>query len=289
MARRIGSVVLFCLLTFLVTLLAQSIWTGLLVANLKTTPSFPWSVPVMAVLLWAMWRYAGGAWWPAGTWEARARYRRANPVPPDKLMRAMVAGLSGLGALIALWLVLGHLVHIPGNPAANYAGYPLITVVAVVAMASIVGAVIEEVGLRGYMLTRLERAVSGWLAVVIVAIVIAPGHGATQGFAAVTLAWYLLSDLLLGSLSLLTRSILPGIAVHAVGLLAFFAVVWPTDHLRQPAALGAQGPDFWIEVAIVAVLSVAAIVTLRTLAVRAPSGPAYQQSNADQQMSFRSR
>jgi membrane protease YdiL (CAAX protease family) len=270
MARRIGSVVLFCLLTFVATLLAQSVWAGLLVANLKTTPGVPWSVAVMAVVLWAMWRYAGGAWWPASTREARARYRRANSVPPDLFLRAMVAGLCGLGALVGLWLALGHLVHVPGNPAANYAGHPIFTVVVVVAMSSVVGAVIEEAGVRGYMLTRLERSVSGWLAVVIVAVVIAPGHGATQGFAAVTAGWYLLSDLLLGSLSLLTRSILPGIVVHAVGLLAFLAVVWPTDHLRQPAALGAQGAEFWIEVAIVAVFAVATILALRTLAARAP-------------------
>ena len=217
-ARRVGSVAVFCLVAFLATLVSQSVWTGLLVANLKTSPGIPWSVAVMAVLLWAMWRYAGGAWWPNSTRQSRAWYRRANPVASDLFLRAMLAGLLSLGALISLWLALGHLVHIPGNPAANYAGYSLLTVVAVIVMASLVGAVTEEVGLRGYMLTRLERSVGGWLAVAIVALAISPGHGATQGFAVVTLAWYLLSDLLLGALSLLTRSILPSIAVHAVGL-----------------------------------------------------------------------
>lgn len=269
LARHVGSVVLFCLVAFLATLVSQSVWTGLLVANLKVSPGIPWSVAVMAVLLWAMWRYAGGAWWPSSTRHVRARYRRANPVAPDLFLRAMLTGLLGLGALISLWLVLGHLVHIPGNPAANFAGYSLLTVVAVIAMASLVGAVTEEVGLRGYMLTRLERSVGGWLAVAIVALVISPGHGATQGFALVTLAWYLLSDLLLGTLSLLTRSILPSIAVHAVGLLAFFSLVWPTDHLRHPAPLGSQGMEFWIEVVVFGILVVAGLATLRRLAARA--------------------
>jgi len=270
LALRVGSVVLFCSVAFLAILVSQSVWTGLLVANLKTSPGIPWSVAVMAVLLWAMWRYAGGAWWPSSTRQSRARYRRANPVARELFLRALMAGLLSLGALIALWLVLGHLVHVPGNPAANYAGYSLLTVVAVIVMASLVGAVTEEVGLRGYMLTRVERSVGGWLAVAIVALAISPGHGATQGFAVVTLAWYLLSDLLLGTLSLLTRSILPSIAVHAVGLLAFFSLVWPTDRLRHPAPLGAQGLEFWIEVVVCGILVVAGLAALRSLAARAP-------------------
>jgi len=269
-ARRVGSVVVFCLVAFLATLVSQSVWTGLLVANLKTSPGIPWSVAVMAVLLWAMWRYAGGAWWPSSTRQSRARYRRANPVARDLFLGAMLAGLLSLGALISLWLALGHLVHLPGNPASNYAGYSLLTVVAVIVMASLVGAVTEEVGLRGYMLTRLERSVGGWLAVAIVALAISPGHGATQGFAVVTLAWYLLSDLLLGALSLLSRSILPGIAVHAVGLLAFFSLVWPTDRLRHPAPLGSQGLEFWIEVVVFGILVLAGLAALRSLAARAP-------------------
>jgi len=273
-ARRVGSVVLFCLVAFLATLASQSVWTGLLVANLKTSPAIPWSVAVMAVLLWTMWRYAGGAWWPSSTRQSRARYRRANPVSRDLFLRAMLAGLLSLAALIALWLVLGHLVHLPGNPAANYAGYSLLTIIAVIGMASLVGAVTEEVGLRGYMLTRLQRSVGGWLAVAIVALAISPGHGATQGFAVVTLAWYLLSDLLLGALSLLTRSILPSIAVHAVGLLAFFSLVWPTDSLRHPAPLGSQGLEFWIEVVAFGILAVAALAALQSLAARAPKGGA---------------
>jgi membrane protease YdiL (CAAX protease family) len=273
MMRRIGSVVLFSFAAFVVTLAAQSVWTGLLVANLNVSPKIPWAVAVMAVLLWGMWRYAGGAWWPRSTQQARARYRRANRVPIGVLSWAMLVGLLGLGALVALWVVLGHLVPVPGNPAANYGGYPIVTVVSVIVMASLVGAVTEEVGLRGYMLTRLERTLGGWLAVIVIAAVIAPGHGATQGFAAVTFAWYLLSDLFLGSLSLLTRSILPGVAVHALGLLAFFFVVWPSDSLRHPAPLGQQSPEFWIETALCGVLTLAAITAFRSLIARTQTAP----------------
>lgn len=265
----------FCLVALLATLVAQAVWTGLLVANLKLSPQLPWAVALMALILWSAWKYLGGAWWPASTQRARVHYRRANAVPLPLLGRAMAAGLLGLGGLIALWLVLVQLVKVPGNPAANFAGYSPLTVVAVVAMAGLVGAVSEEVGLRGYMLTRLEAAVGGWPAVVIVAVAISPGHGLTQGLVWPTLAWYFLADLLFGALALLTRSILPGVAVHAIGLLAFFSVVWPTDRYRHVATLGRQPALFWIELVVCILLAAASLVVLRQLAGMSKTPPAH--------------
>ena len=42
------------------TLLVGGVWTGLLVANLKTGIDVPWSVAVMAVLVTLAWLYLGG-------------------------------------------------------------------------------------------------------------------------------------------------------------------------------------------------------------------------------------
>ena len=185
----------------------------------------------------------------------------------------MAAGLLALGGLIALWLVLVQLVKVPGNPAANYANYSPLTVVAVLVMASLVGAVTEEVGLRGYMLTRLEASVGGWLAVVIVAVVISPGHGSTQGFVWPTLLWYFFADLTFGALSLLTRSILPGIAVHAIGLLTFFSVIWPTDRYRHVASLSQQPAAFWIELVVCFLLVGLSLLAFRQLATISKTAP----------------
>ena len=267
--RRIGSLVGFCVLALLATLVAQLVWTGLLATNLKASPGIPWAVAVMAAFLWAIWQYAGGAWWPPSSQEARRRYRRANPVPRPVFQLAIIAGLFALGGLIALWLVLVQLVKIPGNPGANFANYSLFTIVTVVLMASVVGAITEELGLRGYMLTRLEAAVGGWPAVVIVAVVISPGHGITQGFVLPTLLWYFVADVTFGALSYVTRSILPGIVIHAVGLIAFFAVIWPTDKYRHVASLGQQPFTFWIELGLFLVLTAVSLIAFRRLAVMA--------------------
>jgi membrane protease YdiL (CAAX protease family) len=266
MLRRAVSLVAFCFVALSATLISQLVWSGILATNLKLSPGIPWSVAVMALLLWTIWQYFGGAWWPASTRQQRRRYRRAEPVPARTFASATAAGLLALGALIALWLIIGQVVKVPGNRSADFANYSPVTVVSVIAMASLVGAVTEELGLRGYMLTRLETQVSGWGAVVIVALVVAPGHGMTQGFAVPTLLWYFVVDVMLGSLALLTGSILPGILVHLVGLLAFFSVIWPTDRYRHPASLGQQGQAFWIEVLACIALATFSLLVFRRLA-----------------------
>lgn len=266
MPRRLGSLIGFCLAALFATLASQLVWTGLLGTNLQISPAVPWSVVLMAVLLWAIWRYAGGAWWPAGTSQARRRYRRAEAIPGATFGWAVVAGLLALGSLIALWTVIVQLTKVPGNPTASFGRYPLLTVVSVIVMASVVGAVTEEVGLRGYMLTRLQSSVGGWVAVVIVALVIAPGHGMTQGFSWPTLLWYFVADIMFGTLAVLTGSIRPGIIIHAVGLLAFFSVIWPSDRFRHPASLGQQDQVFWIELAATVVLAILSLLAFRRLA-----------------------
>ena len=73
-ANRTLKVVGFGLLAFAITILAGGIWSGLVVANLQSSPAVPWSVPVMALLLWLAWSYLGGKGWP------RIRSRMWSPM-----------------------------------------------------------------------------------------------------------------------------------------------------------------------------------------------------------------
>jgi len=54
-----------------------------------------------------------------------------------------------------------------------------------------------------------------------------------------TLVFYLFVDLMLGVMVNLTKSIRPGILVHAIGLLTFFTLVWPNDAARRLIGNGA--------------------------------------------------
>lgn len=132
---------------------------------------------------------------------------------------------------------------------------------------SILGAVIEEAGFRGYLRTRLSKSMSTTVAIVVIALVISPAHGLTQGFMIPVLGWYFMTDVVFGALSWLSTSIVPGIMVHAVGLFAFLAFIWPTDRLRQQSSLPTIDPVFWIELGLFAILALLSVIAFYNLAV----------------------
>jgi membrane protease YdiL (CAAX protease family) len=212
----------------------------------------------MAVLLWLLWLYLGGRGWPARTAAARRHYLRANSLTGSVWAWSLLAGALSIVALTGLWIVLFQLVPMSGNRLPDYSQFPLFTVGLVLAMASIVNAVAEEAGLRGYLQGMLEADVGGPAAVLITALVIAPGHGLTQGFALPTFVFYLFADVMFGTLAYLTQSIRPGIVVHAAGIFVFFVFIWPHDATRGDAWL-------YIHIAQVLAFGAAAILVFHRL------------------------
>jgi membrane protease YdiL (CAAX protease family) len=248
------------------TTVAQGLWTAQLVANLRTTPAVPWSVVTMAVLLWILWQYAGGRWWPEKTAGARRLFLRANRVDSRVLAMALLAGSCSLVALTGIWIVLFQTGLMRGNPLPDFSLYPVLTTAAVLVMASLVGAFIEEAGFRGYLQVALEREYPAPLAIALAAVALAPGHGLTQGFAWPTIVFYFMVDVMLGVTAYLCRSVWPGVAVHAAGLLIFFAIVWPFDSQRPLLANGTMDWWFWLHVAQATLFAVLAVLAFRRLA-----------------------
>lgn len=250
----------------LVALVPGAVWSALLVANLALSPAIPWAVAVMALLLWLLWQYLGGRWGPATTAETRRAALRARRVPRGVFSWALLAGLLSIASLAGLWIVLFQLAGLPSRALPNYSTYPFFTVGLVLVMASLVSSLPEEAGIRGYFQGALERRVGAVAAILIPALVIAPGHASTQGFVWPTLVFYLCTDVMLGVMAYLTGSIVPGIVVHSLGLLVFFTLVWPGDTIRQLVGSGSAGLWLWIHVAQVVVFAALAILTFVRLA-----------------------
>jgi membrane protease YdiL (CAAX protease family) len=258
---------LWCgVLAFVLTTFVSAVWSVLLVTNLQESPEIPWAVAVMALLLWIMWQYAGGRWWPGKTSDARRLYLRARRVSRRVFVWALVAGALSLVALTGVWIVLFQTGLMRGNALPAYSRYPMLTVAPVLVMASLVGAFVEEAGFRGYVQVMLEREFSAPVAIAIAVLAIAPGHGLTQGFAWPTLLFYFLVDAMLGVIAYLCKSVWPGVVVHAVGLLVFFTLVWPFDSKRLLGGQSVTDIWFWIHVAQAASCSVLATMALRRLA-----------------------
>lgn len=247
-------------------MLAGGVWSGLLVANLQTSPTIPWAVAIMALLLWLMWQYLGGRWWPHSTSEVRRRCLRARPVAGPVFAWALVAGGLSIVSLTGFWIVLLSLVKVHGNPLPDFSQYPVLTVVLVIGMASLVAATAEEAGFRGYLQGTLEQKVGGPLAILIGALVMEPGHGATQGFAWPTMLFYFLVDVMFGTTAYLTNSTLPSLLIHTIGLIVFFSLIWPNDPARQLIESRAADPWFWIHVAQTIIFGVLAILGFYQLA-----------------------
>jgi hypothetical protein len=96
----------------------------------------------------------------------------------------------------------------------------------------------------------------------------------TQGFLFPKLFVYFLAGVAIGVPAYLTKSILPGIAVHIIADLTFFTLIWPHDTTRRLVVEGGADAWFWIHVAqavIFTALAVAAFSRLK-LATRNP-GP----------------
>jgi membrane protease YdiL (CAAX protease family) len=248
------------------TALASGIWAGLLSTNLSHSPGLPWSSIVMAVILWALWGYLNGRWGPARTRDARRMYLRAGRLPRRVYSWALIAGLLWVVFLAGFWIVLDQLASVPGNKLPDFSTLPVLTVVATLVVACASGAISEEAGFRGYFQGSLERAGLGAVAILLTALLMAPIHALTQGFVWPTLVFYLLVDGMLGALAYFTKSILPGIVVHAVGLFTFLGLIWPGDKNRSPISEGGADFWFWIHVAQAIVFGALSLYALKRLA-----------------------
>jgi membrane protease YdiL (CAAX protease family) len=269
----------------LIALLAAVVWTALIVANTKTTRNMPWSVPVMALVLWAMWRYWGGAGWPRSTSETRRAYRRANPVSAQALLWSLIAGVLGIVALAGSWIVFFNLFEMRPNAIPDTSTYPALLVYPMMVMGSLVSPLSEEAGFRGYSQLMLERDFRPAAAAVIASVFFAIGH-LNHGFYWPKQLIYFLVGVTFAAIVTLTNSILASIPVHIIGDLVFFLFVWPHDATRR--LVREQGTDgwFWIHVAQAIVFTILAVLAFKRLGKvgrtksRAESGTAWGTANA---------
>lgn len=176
LAERIFKLLGIGLLALAITLFAGAIWTALLLTNLRTSPVIPWSVPLMAILLWVFWSYLGGRGWPLSTSETRRRYLRANRTSRRTFVWALTAGFLSVAALAGYWIVSFQLVKMPPNAIPDTSTYPRMTVALMILMASMVAPLMEEASIRGYLQVALEREFRGPIAVIISSAVFALAH-----------------------------------------------------------------------------------------------------------------
>jgi len=262
---RIGLVAWSAILAFLILAFGQGVWGALLFASLRGGPAIPYAVAAMSVILPLMCAYLNGQGWPQRTSETRRRYLRANRVSGQAWTWAMLAGVLSIVALAGCWIVLFQLVQMPANALPDLSNYSKLDVVLAVVMGSLVSSVTEESAFRGYCQTILEREFRGGIAVIISSVLFMLAH-VTQGVLWPKLLVYFLAGATFGAMAYLTGSILPGLTVHLIGDLTFFALIWPQDAQRQLVWKSGADRWFWLHALQAIVFTVLAVVAFRRLA-----------------------
>jgi membrane protease YdiL (CAAX protease family) len=232
----------------------------------------------MAAVLWLLWQYLGGRWWPRGTSAQRRALLRWWPVPGSALRWALLAGALSLVALVGLWIVLVELTHVGGNPTIPGAKTtPALTLTLALVMGSLVSSLTEEFAFRGYAQVTLEQVFGGVAAVAISSLFFTLYHGPTQGFAWSKLLFYFLVGAAFGTIAFLTKSTLPAWPAHLAGDLMFFFLVWPNDAARRFVWREGADASFWLYTAgalAFTALAVLAFLQLSRATRGQPAAPA---------------
>lgn len=268
--RRLFTFLVFGMLALFISTLAGGVWTALMLANIRTTPLFPWAVLVMAVFLWLAWLYLGGKGWPQKTAAARRRYLRAKPVSAKVYFWTFLTGVLAIISLAGLWIVLYQVIKMPPNVLPEYSRYPVFTVSAFILMGSLVSPLMEEAGFRGYLQVALEGDFPISVALLLSSLFFAMAH-LNHGVLAPKLLVYFLVGVTFSTLAWLADSILPVIPVHIMGDLTFFILIWPHDKARPLFSAGGAGMWFWLHCAQTVLFAALAALAMRRLARLVPS------------------
>jgi membrane protease YdiL (CAAX protease family) len=266
----------------MLVLLAGTIPRNILfAANLRYFPSVPWAVPLTAVYLWFFWRYLGGAGPPDSTADARRVSLRAKSVSGRVWAWSLLAGGLGIVALVLALRVANRMVALPEQQLPGFGRASKFTVVSLLLAAAPVAGIVEEAAFRGYMQGPIERRAGLPVAILITGTMFAVAH---LDFTPILWPYYVAVAAIYGTVTHLTKSILPAVVLHTAGNLYSNMDLWLHGQAEWQASVGTgaliwtAGADapFWIvgiSLLVVAAAMVWAYLQLAR-AVRESSPPA---------------
>lgn len=209
------SVILRAVLIGMLVMIAGTIPRNFIfAANLRLYPAVPWAVPLTALYLWFFWRYLRGEGPPKSTAETRRASLRAKRVSGEVGAWALFAGALGIVALVFALRVANRLTVLPQQRLPNLAHLPQFTVLSLLLMAAPVAGIIEEAAFRGYMQRPIEQRYGLVVAILITGTMFAVAH---LDFTLILWPYYLAVSAIYGTVTYLTKSILPAVVLHTGG------------------------------------------------------------------------
>lgn len=207
------------LLGFLILIVGGSLSGALMVTNLKLAPTFPLFFPATVLWLWLFWLYVRGYGWPRSTSDRRRDLLRARMLSLRSWGWALVAGGLALAAVMGIAFMTYRFAALPDaayQAPFEVASFPPWTLVAIFAAVALTAAVVEEAAFRGYMLSGIQRWLGWSVGISLVTILFYFAHLSHAYATLAFVPFFLAHGLVFGLLVLYTRSIVPGIVLHAV-------------------------------------------------------------------------
>lgn len=219
---RVGKTVAVALVMGLaIQLIGTLAWVALIRLNVRAYPDAPWAAATTACWLGLMLVWLSGHGWPRSTSAFRRSHLRLWQPQPGAWSGESLATILGLGCalvgLSVLYVVIGA-----SRPPVDVSAYPTTAIrFSALLMSPTVAGVVEEMAFRGYMQRHLER-IGPTFAILVTSAVFTLLH-ASQGLTyLLTFApGIFLASAVYGHLALKSGSILPGMALHFAGDLAF--------------------------------------------------------------------
>ncbi len=202
---------------FIILEIVTRLWSVIALTNIKLTPDIPWSFPLMAIVLFLVWKYLDGQWIPKSTQRIRHLWMRANSLTSKKrkwgwisaiFLGGTILGLIMLGVRI-MDVLSGQIIQIE-----RIMGYSTWTVVSLIIMTSLVAGIIEEVAFRGYMQKPIELRHGPKKAILVVALFFTLLHLPNITITPHLIPIFFIGSIGWGVLAYLTNSIIPGIVIH---------------------------------------------------------------------------
>jgi membrane protease YdiL (CAAX protease family) len=204
-----------------IALVGTGPWVVLMRLNVRHHPEWPWAAATTTGWLIIMLVWLSGRGWPRRTSAFRRFHCRLwRPQPGAWSGDSLVTILSLIGAMIGLSVV--YVLMGASRPPVDVSAYPTTAVrFSVLLMGPAVAGVVEETAFRGYMQSYLER-IGPTFAILATSTAFTLLH-ATHGLAYLLAVapGFFLASVVYGYLAQKSGSILPGMALHFAGDLAF--------------------------------------------------------------------
>jgi len=188
----------------------------------------PWSLVLMAGLLWLYWKYFSGSWWPRSTTEVRRRHFGAIRLPAPVWRWSLVAALLFVVVVQSAFVVTFRLIEYPADRFTEEYAFdtlPLGLAWVAIVMSSSVAGICEETGFRGYMQVPLEERYGAEAAIGITSLMFVLVH-LEQAWAAPLLFHIFAISALLGILAYASASLIPSMIGHTVMDVFNFSYWW---------------------------------------------------------------